>query len=517
MANPVPKFYDATDATPAPSTSFGTLIPGVQTAEVELHLRNDALGVDPMTQVFVSVAARFPGETAFTQDNPVAAMAMVHVRAAGTFNFGVDTIADQNTVLTPVGKGRWLALQDIPAYAGRKLFFSIIPLPGIGNPSVEIKFIIRYGEASFPLEAGHFESGAQGIFTGYGDGSFTEIFSGAIATASGSPDNKVNLSDAFWVTQGYVGSWVARSETLDGNDGASVALASGQSYWDTITLGLSGTPFHHKSVKGTTPLSPSLRVAVPADERLVCYVERKFSGVINSGDIYQADMRYGFFKWSISGTTITVDPGIGIISNARVQTVTRLTASLTDNSDNYVWLLRTGDLLVTTGGPRPAVDQKALLLAYANLASGVVTASEDLRQWIGPEVVWLQMDFPGTLTAGMTSNVVPQPYPAQAYISMARPPILALTDSGTGSGSTKVDIEFSDFGGAWTSIYSSSGTVDRRLIVASAAGTPIATDSTFEDAWVRAHGRRYRAKVISVPGTSAPAGGCVRMALEVMA
>jgi len=519
MANPIPRWYESTDTSLAPTTSFGQLVPGVQTAEVELHLWNDAAGVDPMVTPFVSILARYPGEPEYTQDHVVAAMHMVYMRAEGTVTGGVEPIDPQTTVVTAVGRGRWLTLLPIPAQTARKIFISMIPLPGIGGTSVELQFIVRFASPSIALDMGHAEAGSQGVITGYDDGLFTEIYSGGAATASGSPDNKVHLSDIQYLWNGYPYVILEHDETLDGNDSAAVALASGQSYWDTISVGGNGVT-HTKSLKGSSPLPVSSRPFVPAGERLIAYVERKFSGVINTGDIYRVDMKYGFFNYSFSGLNVVFEPGQALVSNCLIHTVSRTTVPLVDNASNYIWLMSNGQFIATDGA-RPYQDQHALYITFAPTASGAVTTANviDGRQWVGSQsFTWLEMRFASTLTVGATSTVAVSPRPYDGYISFFQPPVLALDGTGTGTGQTIVDIERSDDDGAtWASIYTSAPSPDRRLRIASAATARTTTVSVPEDLYVGPGRPRFRAKVIAIPGSTAPAGGIVMLGIETAA
>jgi hypothetical protein len=511
MALPIPAFFADDDVTPAPTINFGNLIPGTPTAETELHLWNAQAGatVDPMTSVYISVLARFPGDTSFTADNPVAAGRMVQIRAAGVA--GLTTIEDQTTVLTPVGKGRWLSTLPIPYGTARKLFISVLLQAGVGASAVELKIVVRYASAAFALELGHYESSGNGILTGTGDGGMTDIYSGGVATATGTPDAYINLTDVVGVHEGVPYAVLAHQEISTNLDSAAAALAAGQSYWETFSIGAAGAITKTKSVKGTTPLDPASRPAVPTGERLLCYVEVKFGLVITTGDIYQTTMLYGFHTYSFSSLIATIHPGKSMIDNYFVHDETVSSVTLTDAATNIVWRNGAGSFDVTTDGTKPS--DRAIAIFEATTAGGVVTASRDLRAYLGPRVYSLDFYFDTTLAANQYAYAI-YANSCDGYIRFPAPIATALDSVGTGTGGTKFDVQLWD-GTTATSIFPSSGTVDRRpyLTVAGA----VIVDSVARPETYRVRGWSvYRAKVVSVPGTTVPTRAVLSIPVEVV-
>lgn len=516
------EFFDTDDTTPLPALlGFDDLSAGTPTSETEVHIHNtgDALA----TAVQIYVLARTPGDpnpalATFSLDHPVAAQHVIEVRADGVTGTGTE---DQETSLTPVGKGRTLSLLDISTTGGRILFVRANPKPGLGITACEVKLVVAVNRVSTALYGGHFESGAQGVLTGTNDGSFSHLFEGGVITAAGSPDNTFLVSDLRLVHKGIPLCLLANTVTTNGNDSAAAALTSGEAYWITVSAGAgaaSGVTVT-KSVKGTSPLDEADRPAIPSGELLLGYIERKETAVISSGDIDQTDIAYGFLRPSSSVLNALISGGLALVDNALVIQPSTTTVPLTATKDNYVYMRSSGtfEVSVVTIGAAPVkpADRALLVAMYTTDGSGV-TAMKDLRPWASKRM-WLRLeaDNASGFAANDLGRVEMFPSQVDGYIPHGDDAIVtALDASGATSGSTIVDVQYSNGGGTWTSIYTSGS--GKRPTVAFGAGDPTAS-APFAEVRKVTRNSRWRAKILAVPGSAPAKQATVLVAVELAA
>ena len=266
--------------------------------------------------------------------------------------------------------------------AGNAIFFDLYlyqPSSSSSDGAVSIGLYIPEPQTAWPVPLG-VSSVATGIETLVNRACRPFAISGLRLTASGSPDGNVHVSAA-----GPGGSWndngtertdsSARTQALSQNDGASVALGAGESYWAGITRGSSTTTVNvTKGLKGTSPVKPVLPY-----ETLCGWVQVNYGvsgSVIHTADI-SGDPAYGrLFAEATTGLGIRVYEGFSLI-DGMYQTHRTEDLVLTDNATNEIWMGRDGLLAQTTSTTPPSVC--ALHLWTFTTVSGAITGDTDPR------------------------------------------------------------------------------------------------------------------------------------------
>lgn len=498
MPNPVMRWYDDDDGAESGELQFTNVVGGVVTAAVEKHLWNDkggTAGSDTASEVEVWMLSRDVGDAEYSLDDEAARDGWFEVRAIDKAGTG---IVAQVTAWYPVGKGRKLYLQDIPSNCTRHLEIRLLAPASAGTVSKEGLLRCRVGRADSPLIDGFYESGGHGVFTGLGDERFTEILEGYDCAESGTPDEFVTVGIGRRVGAGIPMIDLEQQVEFTNLDGASEALTSGQSYWAAITLGSGATPTVTKGLRGTSPMPISTRPALPDGERLVAWVEVPYGLVITNSEIDQDDRKYGCYGYTYSGLVLKIHRGKSLIDNRLVRNE-GLSAELAmgTSATTYVWHNADGTFTAETTGS--GQDRAELYYVVTTDGSGI-TAVVDRRPWIGGPVVVLQLSKAGTLAAndevfGML------PSGQRALIRPVGGITVGLADDGGTSGATLVDVFSKAQGGAFTTLFTSSGTDDQRPSIAYDATDPIDT-SCAPEVLVLEPWSQLKAKVISVPGTA---------------
>lgn len=243
--------------------------------------------------------------------------------------------------------------------------------------------------------------------------------------------------------------------------------------------------------------------AVPTGELLLGYVKVLYqagTSVIQTADITQADRLFGGFYAATSAASlnVTLHPGSALIGGRLVTITGTRTVTLGATDETWVWLTPAGATATSLDGIAPT-DRSLLLYRFTTDGSGV-TIARDCRSWIGRPVHHLRAGKAGTLAANDYSNIIVYTGRAPGRVRPVGGFQWSLGDNGATSGNTKLDVEVSDAGGAWTSLYPSSGTTDLRPTIAHDAADPT-SETTTETGTIQPRSR-LRFKVISVPGTA---------------
>ncbi|OHD17920.1 MAG: hypothetical protein A2Y38_13290 [Spirochaetes bacterium GWB1_59_5] len=502
------------DATPAGTLSFTSLIPGTPSAAQTVHLWNgqgDAT-VEDATELLLTALQRDPGETDWEQDGSLAALRWVEIRAVGQAGTGISA---QTTPWTPVGRNRYLSLMAIPGDCTRYLEVRVNVPAGAGTQDLEVLIRPYYAEPAQPIESGHYESGANGVRNGIGDTTFSALLSGGAITPNAPADDKVDIADLIWIHEGVPKAKLLHELTISNLDKNAAALVAGEAYWNTLSAGSGATITETKSAKGTAPLATSLREAVPDGELLVGYVHRDFDAAIAAGDIYQEDKLLGCYAYqSASGLVATLGPGHAIVDNTLIRHDRTQTATLTAASTNRIWLLPSGGLGITTTAAAPT--DRALLLWELVTDGSTVTSSVDRRLWLGPRLVPISFRWGATLAATQKQHAI-WPEPRSGWIRALGGVVFGLDDqgSGTASGATTADLELSNAGAAFATVFTSQGTADRRPSIAYNASDPTDRDAVPEVYEIPAFAR-LRGEIDAIPGGgTAPTGAKMMVLVEV--
>lgn len=499
MANPDLKFYDSTDTTANPTLTF-TPETGTPSAAQEVHLWNDKGAVaasDTANDVLVGALSGAAGSGSYSAQGTLAANRLIQVRAIDVAGTG---IAVQTTPWTPVGKNAFLSLRPIPSNCTRHLEVRADVPGGFGVVAEDVLLVPYYNGVSVPLEDGHYEGGGQGVLAGVGDASYTAILSGGAITANGTPDDKVDITTLVGVHEGEPYCIVAAEYTLSALDGVGATLGANESYLATVSVGSDGAggfELHFtKSVKGTSPLSVSLRPEVPAGETLLGYIEREQDATIEQADIDQATRYWGGFALEYSATSLTVyvHGGRALVGNRMIRRATRSPITLDALDDSWVWLLPNGSFSATLDTTAP--DDRALLLWKATTDGSGVTAVVDLRTWTAPNMVALQFTKLGNLADEDKAYAV-LPAGGPCYILPLSAFSVGLAGLGAGSGTTVFDVEVNDGGATWTTIFTSFATVDLRASLAYNAANRV-TSAGQPEAFKHDGGRMVQVRIDSI-------------------
>lgn len=501
MAAPVLAWYEV-DGTTAAGVDTYTPTAGTPTAAQTTRIYNDNGGAavsDDATELRITAVSRDAGDTNFTADHALAAGAYIECRAVGSGGSGV---VAHLTEWTPVGKGRYLHLRDLPTNCYRTIETRINAPAGYGTEAVEVLLRAVAAAPAVVLEEGHHESGAVGVCHGVGDGRFGALLEGGTLTASGSPDSIVHLDLTTWIAAGV--PWtllpgVGGAEiTINATDGDAATLSSGQSYWCALSLASDGTVTQTKGSKGTAPLAVSARPTPPSDEPLLGYVEREQDATIESGDIYQEDRVYGWFKATSSGASLvaSVSGGWAMIDNRLIILTGASPVTCTASDTTYVYLNPSGTFTANLTGIRPT-DRSLLLYEFTADGTGI-TATVDRRVLVGRRLITMTFEKSGAVGAG---NTIYSSWSSGAagYILPIRGLILNLGVPGTVSGATTVDVNQAA-AGTFTTIFTSQGTSDQRPSLAFGSSNYTDTGARGEvyriEPW-----SRWRVDVDAVAGT----------------
>jgi hypothetical protein len=221
---------------------------------------------------------------------------------------------------------------------------------------------------------------ATGILTGIREAE-SFVISGMGLTASGPADAEAHRAAGSWLLAGKVYSDASvRTMVFPQDDGASVALAAGESYIAAVTQSSADEPTVTKGLKGTTPVKPQ----PPVDEILLAWVTVNYNAVatvIETADIENVN-GYGrlLVTAPASGLTATVYPGKALAQGfMQIHAITE-TDILAGSSTNRIWLDIGGALVVNTSGTPPSAG--AHLLATATTDGGAVTSLVDERAYV---------------------------------------------------------------------------------------------------------------------------------------
>jgi len=505
-----------------PTFTFGGTTPLIggtpsDAQRLDVHNNRGGTGADTFKDIKVQALAMVtvsPGvERAQASGHDAVDERWIEIRRVAGINRTM-TVTDW----TPIGASAWLEVPDLGNDEGAQHEIRVNPPPNADVADVSIVFRVFSSRAE-AIGLGHSATHGDGVLSRSGDTTVSEIIvcSGDVLENPGGANNQVKIPDLVWDRVGSRHSLLTHLATIDGNDGNSVALASGEEYWCTLSLG-AGVIAQTKSAKGVA-LPVTSRVAPPAGNVLLAYVLRGFDAVINTAEITNAWIvsRFGF---SSVGLTANIGPGMALVDNRLVSRTgdEGEPISLSASSTNYLWLVPTGGLQKTTSSSPPTPQSYLLYVATTN--GSTVTAVEDKRGFLGRRRrdVTLTIDSFYKATPGLAVNDVgPAVYfesSRDGVLCFPRAITMALDGSGSGSGSTVVDVERSEAGGSWTTLFTSSGTDDRRPTVTSGAAVPVDADTHPEVLTIKA-GWRLRARVAAVPGTTVPKQATVNLQVEI--
>lgn len=465
----------------------------------QLDLYNNRPGtpvVSTLVDLYLEVLEEIDG-TAYSFGQP--ALDDHHVEARIVEGIGQTVSA---TPWTPIGTGRWLAVPPIGNGLGIRFEVRLSPPATAPSASHRFKFQVR-SRSMRPIPLGISEAAADGVLHGIGDGTYSALYSGGVlAENPGGADEFVELSDTSWIYQGAPYALLVQLVELTDVDGDSATLASGESYIALFSLG-TGVTVTKGSKSAGTPTAPE----APAGEIVLGTALRHFDAIVENADI-EATAQAGFFGWSASGLTATLGPGDALVDNRLIHLDGVSQASLTASETNEVWLQVDGTLAVTIDGTRPG-GRSAWLYTAVTDGSGV-TSLIDRRRFVGGQLRPMALVFDGEIAANSAARGAVETN-RPLYLLPQRPVQAWLHDGGASltGGATLLDVEYSVAGAAWVSLFTSSGTDDRRPSIDFDDTTLEDRDAVPEVVAIPA-GARVRARANGVPtgggGETLPGG-----------
>jgi hypothetical protein len=513
MAAPNLQWYDDADVLITAQETLPTATPGTPTAETEYRLFNnkDAAGADTATNRWLEVLERQPGETPFLgSSRELTDRHWMRVRILG----GLGGLNLAQGAEFNVGAGVSFPLPDLANGQGVRLGISVDATADAQTAQTEVTFRVAKRQA-LPVPAGLSDSAGDGVAVGLFDGRVTGLVSGGLVEEDpGGAGDDVMVRAYEHIGAGIYRVTLDELHQLDGDDGSAVALASGEEYFALVYIDVDGDVQILKSDKGSSPLDPSEEPAVPADGTALAMVTRQFDAIIDDADI---DDRRDFWAagFESAALTATIGPTRGLVDDARTRTSTPENASLTASETNRIYRVRDGSLAVDIAGTRP--EPRALDLWEAVTDGSGVTALTDLRPiyGMGFRVVPVVLRFQGTLAGGQ-QVMVPFPVNRDAQVLPLFGVQAWLDDVGAGTGGATVfNVEASADGAAYATLFTSSGSDDRRPTVAFDA-TVLRSTGLPEVTQIQRFSR-LRASVAAVPsGGAAPGGATVVVLLAVL-
>lgn len=452
--------YETDGVTPLASPfSFDPTDPGSPSAERLFRVQNDGdeeagapdlyvHQVDPGTSEQVAFGLRAVDE------------GWVEFRADGTAHADV---AQPDTGWRPVGYGRQLRLAALGPGEWVEITARFNP-PGTGS-GANPEFVIHAEPdgRTYALGDGHTEATRPGLVSPLGRRAELR-YGGGIAEDSPA-SNDVILSDASWTdTYGVPHVRLTTPLTVGLNDVTGNPPAAGEAYQARISLGISTTP---TTTKGARAAIASLGEppAAPAGEVNLGWVLVDDTGVIATADITQEAVVALAEPIVSSGLQILAGPRVQLVGNSLRVVPGSSPLSLPQSSTCSVWAIRGGSVTVTTDGAPPEPGAHLLYQIPTDTTDADLAAMVDHREPIGVDVLRLDFYFPGAVTGGAAVRLV-FPVGRRGWIRAPRGLALSVDDPGSGNtaGQFAVDLAVADAfaGGALTTVFTSSGTDDRR-------------------------------------------------------
>lgn len=490
--------------------SFTDVTPGVASAAIEFQIFNDngSGPVDTAQNPVVTVLQELLGDPVSFGPRAIEE-GWLEVKALGTGSTGS---TQTETDFTPLGTDRQLRLVEIGSGEWHDMEVRYNP-PGTA-PEEDITFFVN-AEPDLRFESlgkGWTESYRDGVLTGTGETGQSYLWmqgtSGTEITPTENtvPDADVIMPDVGWTFRGVPQFLISENITFDNLDGSAVALAPGEEYWATVALGASGWVVY-KSDLATSPIPTSSRVVAGTDEIVVAYVLVDDTVTIVNADITSATRARRFELLDLSSLTIAIGGGRAIVNNSLVETQVPSNLTMTDDIVNYIWLQSSNAIFsVTTVDIAPS--ENAYKIWEVTAAAGVITAFEDQRQEMGGQVSQVQFFFDGDITDGDTAYAV-MPAHKDSYLLGVRPVVLRMDYVGANldQGEFVIDIEKDDGAGGWTTLFTSSGTDDRRPGFAWDDTYPLRDESAAPEVYFIESGLMLRARVVEITPFNGPVPG----------
>jgi hypothetical protein len=471
MGLPVPGWYDSTDTSVVDELTFTDENPGVEGTEQEVHLWNNkgGTGADDLSGAWLYGLTKTAGGTSYLAEGHEAIdYGFMEVRVIGG-TFAVATTGWQ--ALVP---GSYVLLPDIPN--DEAVYLEVRMHPTADTDVSHFNGILRImDDLRVALGAGIFESLGNGIVIPIGDAYTPEVTTFSAVVESSTPDDYVTVPDLVYVHDGVPLVELEQTVQLNQTDGDSAVLTSGEEYIGLLSAGSTGVT----TTKGSKAATGSAeRPSAPTGEIVLAWITVSYeaggTSVIADADIAN-DWILGRFAAEASGTSLVVSAGDAIVGNSYIRKTTQSTVSLTVSTVNYVFLTPAGQWEVGTS-EIPSTG-RSMLLYEVDVGASSINSISDRRSYTGGRIETIVLHIENS------SGVQANDFDVSLWDRTCNGYILNITmaadDSGTSvtAGNLTGEVDLSELGGSYTTIFTSKATEDRRPSIAWNESTLTDTDS----------------------------------------
>lgn len=506
------EFYASDDVTPAAPLAL-SLGAGEASATTEYHLWNDiggAQGADAAVNPRIKIEV-YTGTQWVDYGEPMADGLWARATPIGVVNTGDPTFT-YSAGTEALGNDHELVLPDLPANCAFKIEFSW-RVPGTAaDNSVSFRLVAVDDGSSIAIGAEIGIAGGHGVVPDYRDVGLRRIMAGRTAVVAGT--DSVTVERGHVAYDGTLVCSVRTAHTLNqtASDGA---LAAGQKYIGRISQNSAGTVTATKGAKSATPAAPAL----PANDVLLFDVTIDYqvggTSVIDSGDVsYAGVIRGGYEVTDAGGLAVAIGAGGAITSTDQVTFRGSSSTLAVDASDtSYIWVLPDGTFSASLTDVAPEIGSEKL--AEVVTGAGSVTSIADVRSWLDLHVDVFAVELRKAAVAATGTALDWAVLPIEAELHQVRLEAGAIT--GGASGAYTFDVSSAAAGtpsaGAFTTIYTSQGTDDRRPSIAFDA-TSLTDSEIYHEVRRFAAGTRFRLDCDVIPaGGAAPTATDVRVTL----
>lgn len=454
---------------------------GSVTAEQEIDIINDRDGSMNSETAYNRLLGAL-AKTFGSSDAPVASgkefLDQYHLEARIKAGYG--GLAVQPTGWTALGPSSRLPLPGaIAKQKGVRVGLRVKGRSGASNAHLEVHLVLD-GPEGVPIGDGHTEYGKDGVLSGVGDdlaNGLWKIAANIVQNPAGA-NNQIQVPELFYQIAGVTYSRERQLLAINQNDKNGAALAAGEAYYAAVSLPEDDTHNALTVTKGAKVAVGSLDAddepAWPEGEEPLAMLRVDYhagGGLIEDADISQRWALTGYALTGTSGRTATYSKGRARIDNRLVRHDYAQSILVPASGTNAIYLLGDGSLSTAF-----VARGYTLRDGVVTDASSITNSGNERRALVGHREVNFAFEFNATLTNGLIAYSQEMPAHRRYIYLLPLEPLLAwMTDTGSGNtaGDLVFDVEYSDNGGAWTSIFTNSATRDLRPYFAYNTSSPL--------------------------------------------
>lgn len=463
--------------------TFNDVIGGTPTAVQEFHFRNNS-GQDEEGLTIQILCRKTNLDQFVSQDEEFVENKYLQARIKGT------------SAWQSMGPGSELLIDELLDGEQSEIEVRIVSLDSTQVASYQVKFRVNR-KPYIELGSGFFETVGNGVVSGLGDAtrSFLMNFSNVLENPGGA-DDSVLVPKILGSILGIGSALQEDLVSIGTTDFNGDTPVSAEKFISSLVFDGSSIVVT-KGIKDNDPVKPT-----PSDGFLLAWVTQDASGNIEDADIENV-WYLDRFEATESILDITIHRGIGHVDNHLVYHNKSSQFSLTDDSTNYVFLRKDRNFTINTTGENE--QGRDLLLYEYDTVAGAIVAKRDRRPFIGIEIEKIDIKLSGSPLVVSSKDYGHYASNRIGYITK----IVVNCIGGTGTGGTKVDINKSTNGVAFSSIF---GDQDLRPFIAGGEEYDINAFPT--DVKIDMNSR-FEVEVDEVPGTTSPTVLLVTLFVEI--